>query len=122
MPSTGTPRSRFTSLTAICASRPWERSFDEAEQIIEPVEPDDEIDAGNFGDFLRIHLRIAARDQHLRRWVSSLGPAHQLARLPIRSIGHRAGIDHITVGDFIKSDERVFIFQAGFESPRNRTG
>ena len=94
------------------------RDFDRPNQIVETVESDDEIDARDLRHFLRIHLRITAGNQHLRRGIQPFGSAHQLARFRVRTVRHRAGVDYVALRRFLEGYERMLPLQAALNHRR----
>ncbi len=94
------------------------RLFDIAQEIVEPVQPDDEIDAGNCCDLSGIYLRVTARYQHLRPRIQTPGPAYELARFPVGAVGHRAGVDDVAIGFVLERNKRMPLFQAALNHRR----
>ena len=92
--------------------REFRHGLHETNEVFEPIESDHVINPGNAGNLLRVHLGVAAGDQHFRRGIQTLRPSDELPRFPIRPIRHRATIDHVAIGRLSKWHEGVFGFQA----------
>src|SRR5215204_5327585 len=87
------------------------RRLDEFQQIIKAIETDDIIDAVQARDIFWIYLGVAAGDQYLGGGIQALGAAHQLARLPIGAIRHRAGVDDVAVCRIVERHESMIVLQ-----------
>ena len=84
----------------------------QANQIVEPIEPDNIIHFGHMGHGTRAHLCITAGHNDLGLRVAPLRPAHQLAALGVRLIGDGATIDDI---DLSSLAERNTLMAGGRE-------
>src|SRR4051794_33282501 len=87
------------------------RPLDEADEIVHAVEADDKIDFRNARDLSRTHLRIAAGDQHAGRRAPPLRAPDELARLPVRAVSDRAGVDDIAIRLVLERDDRMPAFE-----------
>ncbi len=93
-------------------------SVDETQQIVQAIETDDVVDALDLGNVVGIHLRVATGNQHFCRRIQSLRAPHQLARLPVGAIGHRASVDHVAVGLLLERHERMLLGQSALNHRR----
>ncbi len=60
--------------------------------------PEDDVDAGDRGDRVRIRLRVAPGDDHHGLGVPEDGAPDGLAVRVVRAGGHGAGVDHVHLG------------------------
>ena len=77
------------------------------DHVFLPVIPDGQVNAGVPKRFLLARLHIAAHGHHQRPGIQCSGPVQHLPALAVRNICHRAGVDNIDIGLFLKGDHIV---------------